>query len=110
MMDLPEDVIDFFGHHLWEAQKGETPSVAKVLSGFGGAGVLELIDNFNTDTYRAVYTIRFEEAVYVLHCFMKQSKHGGETPKQDLDTIRKRLKVAEERHKEWLEKQPRRKR
>lgn len=80
LLDLPDEVLDFFGHHLWQVQNGGTPTVAKMLSGFGCVGVLELIDDFNTDTYRAVYTVRFEEAVYVLHCFMKRSKKGSKLP------------------------------
>ena len=71
--------------------------------------MLELIDNFDGDTYRAVYTVKFEEAVYVLHCFMKKSTHGVSTPKRDLATIERRLKIAEERHREWQAKQPKKK-
>ena len=70
------------GHNLWLVQEGGTPSAAKVLSHFGGAGVLELIDNFDGNPYCAVYTVKFEEAVYVLHCFMKKSTQGNSTPKR----------------------------
>jgi len=70
--------------------------VAKPLKGFVGAGVLEIIENFFGNTYRAVYTVRFEKVVYVLHCFQKKSKHGIKTPQQDIDLIKQRLKVAEE--------------
>jgi phage-related protein len=107
--ELPSEVEDFVGHNLWLVQEGGTPSAAKVLSNYGGAGVLELIDNFDGDTYRAVYTVRFEEAVYVLHCFMKKSTSGISTPKRDLATIKRRPKKAEERHKEWQAKQPKKK-
>lgn len=106
---LPPEVEDFVGHNLWLVQEGGTPSAAKVWSHYGGAGVLELIDNFDGDTYRAVYTVKFEEAVYVLHCFMKKSTHGISTPKRDMATIERRLKIAEERHKEWQAKQPQKK-
>jgi phage-related protein len=66
-----------------------------VLKGFGGAGVLEVVEDDAGGTYRAVCTVRFEEAVFVLHCFQKKSKRGIETPKEDMDIIRARLKVAE---------------
>lgn len=69
---------------------------AKPLEGFGGAGVLEIIENFSGDTYRAVYTVKFEKVVYVLHCFQKKSKHGIKTSQQDIDLIKRRLRVAEE--------------
>jgi phage-related protein len=73
---------------------------AKVLKGFGGAGVLEVVEDDEGGTYRAVYTVRFEEAVFVLHCFQKKSKRGIATPKQDMEIIRARLKVAEAMAKE----------
>jgi phage-related protein len=66
------------------------------LRGFGGAGVLEIVDDFEGDTYRAVYTVRFADAVYVLHCFQKKSKQGRSTPRQDLELIRRRLAWAEQ--------------
>ena len=72
----------------------------KVLKGFGGAGVLEVVEDDTGGTYRAVYTVRFEEAVFVLHCFQKKSKRGIETPKEDMNIIRARLKVAEAAAKE----------
>ncbi len=78
------------------AQQGDTPAGAKPLKGFGGAGVLELVEDHRGDTYRAVYTVRFERAVYVLHAFQKKSKHGIATPKRDLMIIRDRLKRAEQ--------------
>ncbi|MBK5914535.1 type II toxin-antitoxin system RelE/ParE family toxin [Rhodocyclus purpureus] len=65
------------------------------LRGFGGASVLEVVEDHMGDTYRAVYTVRIADAVYVLHCFQKKSKHGIETPKQDMDLIRERLKAAQ---------------
>lgn len=77
---------------------------AKPLKGFGGAGVLEIIDNYDGDTYRAVYTVRFSEVVYVLHCSQKKSKSGIATPKQDLDLIKTRLEVAEELYAVWQER------
>jgi hypothetical protein len=70
----------------------------KPLRGFGGAGVLELIDDHRGDTYRAVYTVRFATRIYVLHAFQKKSKRGIATPKRDLELIRERLKSAERLH------------
>jgi phage-related protein len=73
---------------------------AKPLRGFGSAGVLEVVESAEGGTYRAVYTVRFADAVYVLHCFQKKSTHGIATPKPDMDLIRDRLKIAEELVKE----------
>ena len=94
-MALPVDVRKFFGHALDFAQRGEQHNAAKVLKGFGSAGVLEIVENDQGSTYRAVYTIKFREAVFVLHVFRKKSKSGIATPKPDIDIIRERLKVAE---------------
>ena len=95
MQALPATVRRIFGYALYAAQLGETPPGARPLKGFGGAGVVELIEDYRTDTYRAVYTVRFEKKIYVLHVFKKKSKRGIATPKQDLDLIRDRLRVAE---------------
>ncbi len=94
-MALPLDVRKFFGHALDFAQRGDQHNAAKPLKGFGGAGVLEIIEIGTGGTYRAVYTVKFAEAVFVLHCFQKKSKSGITTPKKDMDIIRARLKVAE---------------
>lgn len=77
------------------------PDQTKPLRGFRGAGVLEIIENYDTDTYRAVYTVRFREILYVLHVFQKKSKRGVETSGRDLDLIRSRLKSAEEDYQRW---------
>jgi len=66
-----------------------------VIKGFGGAGVLEVVENDVGGTYRAVYTVKFEEAVFVLHCFQKKSKQGIATPRADIEIINARLKLAE---------------
>ncbi|WP_343632119.1 type II toxin-antitoxin system RelE/ParE family toxin [Roseateles sp.] len=95
LMALPLDLRRFFGHALDFAQRGEQHDAAKVLKGFGGAGVLEVVEDDAGGTYRAVYTVRFEEAVFVLHCFQKKSKSGISTPREDINLIRDRLKVAE---------------
>lgn len=100
LLALPEDVRRFFGFALSLAQAGDQHDAAKVLKGFGGAGVLEVIENDVGGTYRAVYTVKFAEAVFVLHCFQKKSKRGISTPKEDMDIIHARLKIAEARAKE----------
>lgn len=100
LMALPPDVRRRFGYALSLAQKGDQDDAAKVLKGFGGAGVLEVIEDDAGGTYRAVYTVKFAEAVFVLHCFQKKSKSGIATPKADMDIIRARLKVAEALAKE----------
>jgi phage-related protein len=95
LMALPMGVRKFFGHALDFAQRGERHEAAKVLKGFGGAGVLEIVDNDQGGTYRVVYTVKFRNAVCVLHVFHKKSKRGIATPKRDMDIIRERLKIAE---------------
>jgi phage-related protein len=95
LMALPIPVRRFFGHALHFAQIGERHDAAKVLRGFGSAGVLEVVKDDVGGAYRAVYTVRFQEAVFVLHCFQKKSKSGIETPKKDMEIIRLRLKDAE---------------
>jgi phage-related protein len=77
--------------------EGQHPPSAKLLKGLGG-GTVELIDDFDGDTYRAVYTVRLESAVYVLHAFKKKSKQGSKTPQSDIDLIKRRLKDAEADH------------
>lgn len=99
--DMPDDVKENFGYGLYQAQIGAFPDIGKVLSGFGGASVIELVDDFNSDTFRAVYTVRFSEAIVVLHVFKKKSKRGKETPKKDKELIISRLKLAEELYKNW---------
>ena len=97
---LPGPVIDLFGFALFLAQDGRKHEQAKPLKGFGSAGVLEVVENWDRSTYRAVYTVRFEAAVFVLHVFQKKSKSGIETPKPDMDLIEARLKKATELMKE----------
>lgn len=95
MQALPFPVRRTFGYALYAAQLGEKPPDAKPLKGFGGAGVLEVIEDYSGDTYRAVYTVRFAGTIYVLHVFQKKSKRGIGTPKQEMDLIKERLKRAE---------------
>lgn len=100
LMDLPIPVRKSFGLALKAAQFGERPESAKILKGFGGAGVLELIESDAGGTYRAVYTVRFQQAIFVLHCFQKKSKTGIATPQREIEIIKRRIKVAEEYAKE----------
>ena len=92
---MPDDVVDVFGFALHLAQLGRKHGQAKPLKGFGGAGVLEVIEDHKGDTYRAVYTVKIADIVYVLHCFQKKSTKGMETPKHEMDLIRERLKAAQ---------------
>jgi phage-related protein len=101
---FPARVQDAFGFELFLAQTGQHPPSAKTLKGLGGGGVVELVEDFDKDTYRAVYTVRFGEAVYVLHAFKKKSKQGTKTPQSDIDLIKRRLKDAERDHAQRFEK------
>ena len=97
---MPRGVRRAFGYALSEAPFGRKHSAAKPLKGFIGAGVLEVIENDEGGTYCAVYTVRFSEAVFVLHCFQKKSKSGIATPKADIELVHNRLKEAERIAKE----------
>lgn len=92
---FPADVRQEVGFALEQAQQGEKSLHATPLVGFKGAGVLEIVSNSDGNTYRAVYTVRLSEAVFVLHCFQKKSKSGIATPAKDMDLVRSRLKDAE---------------
>jgi phage-related protein len=98
---MPEDVKDVFGHAIDLAQAGGKHQDAKVLTGFGSAGVLEVVDDHQGDTYRAVYSVKFAGWVYVLHCFQKKSKSGILTPKPDMELIISRLKAAKQDFETW---------
>lgn len=98
---FPEDVRRRMGGALWEAQIGRKAPYAKPLKGYRGAGVLEIVDDFDGDTFRAVYTVRFAKAVYVLHAFQKKSKRGIATPRVELETIERRLRRAQEDYEQW---------
>ena len=102
---LPDDVIDVFGYALYLAQTGRKHVQAKPLRGFGSAGVLEIVEDWRNNTYRAVYTVQYEARVFVLHVFQKKSRSGVATPKPDIDLIRQRLKVAAQRAKELKDEQ-----
>jgi phage-related protein len=94
LRDFPEDVKDDMGAALFWAQKGAKHPDAKPLRGFGDAQVLEIIENHDRDTYRVVYTVRFEDRLYVLHAFQKKSKKQDRTPAHEINLIRERLKQA----------------
>jgi phage-related protein len=100
LLALPEEVIDAFGYALYVAQTGKKHEKAKALHGFGSAGILEIVEDWRGNAYRAVYTVRFSAAVFVLHVFQKKAKRGIATPRQDMELIRERLKVAEQMAKE----------
>jgi len=105
LLALPHEAQGEIGHALYQAQLGGKHVDAKPLHGFGGAGVLEVVASHDGDTFRAVYTVRFAEIVYVLHCFQKKSKSGVATPKQVMDLIRARLNAAEMEYMQWKKNQ-----
>jgi phage-related protein len=98
---FPDEVRRRVGGALWDAQIGRKAPYAKPLKGFGDAAVLEVVDDYDGDTYPAVYTVRFATCVYVLHAFQKKSKRGIATPKAELDVIDQRLKRAREDYQQW---------
>jgi len=87
------------GQAIDDAQLGLESPVAKSLKGFGGRGVLEIVDDFDGDTYRAVYTVKFAGVIYVLHAFQKKSRKGIATPKHEIELIKARLKRAESHYR-----------
>jgi phage-related protein len=97
---FPDDVKHVMGFARYEAERGGKHPAAKPLKGFKGAGVLEILDDHDGDTYRVVYTVRLEDELYVLHAFQKKSKKGIATSQSDLDLIAKRLALAERIHAE----------
>ncbi len=101
---FPKEVRAVVGEALYRAQQGGEHPAAKALKGLGGRGVLEIVDDFDGDTFRAVYTVRFSNAVYVLHAFQKKSKRGRETPKHEIELIHNRLRRAEAHHRDEYER------
>src|SRR5688572_527008 len=93
---FPDAVQHTMGYALYLAQIGRMHVSAKPLKGFGGTSVVELIEGDERGTFRAVYTVKLESAIYVLHAFQKKSKKGIKTPREEIELIRRRLKVAEE--------------
>jgi len=99
LREFPDEVRDAMGFALSEVQFGRTPLAARMLHGLG-SGVWEIRDSFQSDTFRAVYAVRFEDAVYVLHCFQKKSHRGSETPREDRAIIEARLREVEAAQRE----------
>jgi len=97
---FPEEVLDDVGFALYQAQRGGKHVSAKPLKGFKGAGVLEVVENHDGNTYRTVYTVRFESAIYVLHAFQKKSKKGIKTRQEELDLVERRLNRAAEHYED----------
>ena len=94
--EFPDEVQKEIGVALFWAQKGDKHPDAKALRGFGDAQVVEVVENHDGDTYRAVYTTRISKVIYVLHCFQKKSKKGDKTPAHDIELIKRRLSKVEE--------------
>jgi phage-related protein len=98
LMQFPQDVCCEVGHALYLAQLGEKHFHVKPLKRFGGAGVLEIVEDDDGNTYRVIYTVKFAGALYVLHAFQKKSKSGIATPYQEIELVKARLKYAEEHY------------
>lgn len=98
---FPEEVQQVVGYALYRSQCGQKHPNSKPLKGFKGASVLETVEDFDGDTYRAIYTVRFVGVLYVLHAFQKKSKRGIATPKQDVELIEARLKRAKEHYEQY---------
>lgn len=93
-LTFPDEVKDEMGFALYLAQVGDKPDNAKPMNGFSGASVMEIVQDENGEAYRAVYAVQLETAIYVLHAFHKKSKTGSKTPKEDMELIKARLKIA----------------
>jgi phage-related protein len=94
LLAFPDEVVDDLGYALGVVQFGGRPPSAKPWKG-EGPGVFELVEDFRGDTFRAVYAVRFEEAIYILHCFQKKSLSGTRTARSDIALIHQRLKMAQ---------------
>jgi phage-related protein len=102
LKDFPAKVRRHVGQALYAAQRGEQYPSVKALLGFGGRSVLEIVTSDQAGTYRAVYTVRFQGAIYVLHVFQKKSTKGITTPQREIELIRQRLAAAE---RDYIERQ-----
>jgi phage-related protein len=100
LIAFPSEVRRVMGFAIYQAQIGQKHPQAKPLKGFGGAGVLEVVEDDDGSTFRTVYTVKFDDAVYVLDAFQKKSVKGAKTPKVDIDRVKARLKDAQEIHNE----------
>jgi len=103
---FPQEVRQVMGYALYLAQVGDKHLDAKPLKGFAGVGVLEIVADHDGDAFRAVYTVRFADAVYALHAFQKKSTRGIATPKREIERIRQRLRRAQVHYEGWR-RQPR---
>ncbi len=103
LIDFPEQMRKEVGHALHLAQAGEKPANAKPLRGFGGAGVLEVVASYDGNAFRAVYTVKFAKAIFVLHAFQKKATRAIETPKVDIELIKQRLNLAAEQYQQLYE-------
>jgi phage-related protein len=101
---FPEEVRYAVGYALYVAQTGGKHDRAKPLRGFGDAGVVEIVEEHDGNTYRAVYTVRFREVIYVLHAFQKKSRKGIAPPKPDIDIVKERLKTAAEHYAAFMQR------
>jgi phage-related protein len=101
LQSFPKAVRRTFGQALFDAQTGGKHPEAKPLRGFRGAGVLEVVEDYDGRTFRAVYTVKLAGFVYVLHAFQKKSKRGARTPAEEIDKVKARLKEAEKHYAEW---------
>lgn len=99
LVEFSDDIRSSVGYALYLAQKGERSVHSKILQGFGGASVIEIIERDESGTFRVVYTVKMPKAIFVLHAFQKKSKQGIKTPKQEIDLVKKRLKEAQEIYK-----------
>jgi phage-related protein len=99
---FPKSVRQVVGQALFDAQMGGKHPTAKPLKGFGGAGVLEIVEDYDGSAYRTVYTVKFASAVYVLHAFQKKSKRGIKTPTEEIKKLAARLKEAQKHYEEWI--------
>ena len=102
-MAFPHEVVSSMGYALGVARLGGTHPSAKPWKG-EGSGVFELVEDHDGDTYRAVYTVRFKEVIYVLHAFQKKSKTGIKTPQTDVEMVQRRLKAAQEDYRRRFRK------
>lgn len=104
LKQFPQEVQSDMGYALYLAQTGMLYSSCKPLKGFKGAGVIEIVEKFDGNAYRAVYTVKLEGVIYVLHAFQKKSKQGITTPKQEMDLVKRRLKEAQEHYQTYYDK------
>ena len=104
---FPDTVIDVMGYALHLAQQGDKHPDAKPLKGFPGGSVLEITADHDGNTWRAVYTLKYKDTLYVLHAFQKKSKQGLKTPRQHINMIHRRLKLAQEHHAQTHQKKQR---